>query len=356
MPSYDTTWPNAYPDQKSYADYLLARAKILYARRAPITINKFIEPSQGDWENAYVASTGLPLPIPTGVKLFWRSLNTGRVTQYGTIDDLTEGSASSGTVFNLLSMNYTQPAMRFLGFMDSTKQIFNMHITSSSPVPLIPVLSWMPSGSFIYGINNSQIYYWMTQGLESLMLMYRVRTNDLIAAPPSTFNVLFNRGGSADLFTQVSSGSNNMESQYTKFAGNVAVMATFGNPVATVSSAVVPVSGTLNGSDSAASTHSYGQMWLHNVAQQLEPTLTPDGPRENYHNPIGYAKTSYLGATITDANAALSWGMFTKEDNGFAASNFFDVGLNYPVAGVGVHSAKLWVYGLFKNPTGELRG
>lgn len=353
--SYDQSWPLGYADQKNYADYLLERAKILYARRVPITINKFIQPSQADWENAYVAETGLPLPIPVGVKMFWRSLTSGRVIQFGTINDSSNGTISTGTVFNLLNMEYTRPSLRLLATLDSSRHMFNTYQWSTQQ-PLIPAMSWLPSGSFVYGIQNSQIYYWMTRGLDSLMLIYRVRTADLLAAPPSTLQLMFNKGSAPEFFSVAPTGNNELESQYTKFAANVAVMATFGNPVATVAGTGVSISGTLNGSDSLANTFSYGQVWLHNVSQQLTGGSSPVAPRENYQNPMGYARTTYLGATAVDANAALSWGMFAKEDQGFSASNFFDLSLSFPVGGVGIHSAKVWAYGLFRNLTGEFRG
>src|SRR5689334_20928856 len=185
---YDQEWPSSYVDQKHVADALLERAKILYSRKVAITINRYTEPSQGDWENAYVAKTGLPLPIPVGTKLFWRSFRSGRVLQYGTINDSANGASSTGAVYNLLNMNYTQPSFRFLGYINSLKEESILR-NYSNPEVFVPALTWLPSGSFIFGLNISQIYYWMTKGLDSLLFMYRCRTADLIATPSPTLNL-----------------------------------------------------------------------------------------------------------------------------------------------------------------------
>lgn len=355
---YDTLWPVSYADQKNYADFLLSRAKILYARRTPITVNKYTQPTQGDWENAYVTETGLPLPIPVGVKLFWRSLYTGKVLQFGTINDSVNGTVSTGEVFNLLDMDYAQPSFRFLGYMNNQRQMLH-HYVSNSKNLLVPVLSYMPNGSFVYGISNFHLYDWMLEGLESLLIITRVRTVDLLAAPPSTLRLLWNRGRTTfpNLWSLDGGPTNDsMESAYLKMLGNTAVMASLGTPTSTVASDEVPIAGTLNGSDSNANTHSYGQMWIENIGQQLETSLSFPMPRENYHNPIGFARTTWLGATITDANSAISWGMFVKEDQsvGFAGLPDHSLAIQSGGYGTALHSAKVWVYGVFKSLTGEL--
>ncbi len=355
---YDQAWPSSYADQKNYADFLLSRAKILYARRTPITLNKFTEPTQAEWENAFVTETGMPLPIPTGVRLYWRSLLNGNIIQYGTLNDAVNGTASTGKVYKMLDANYTQPSFRFIGYLDNQKQVFFNQVYNTGTA-LIPALSYLPSGSFIYGINNSRLYEWMNLGLDSLMMIVRVRTGDLLAAPPSTLRALWNRlsgSSSSNLWSMDGGGTDALESMYLKMLGNVTVMATLGTPTASAVATEAAIAGSLVGSDSVAGAFSYCQLWVHNISQQVDISVNPDVPRENYHNPAGYARTTWLGASVTDANSAINWGMFAKEDQGIAAHDFLDMSLAIPATGFGtaVHSAKVWVYGIFKNLTGEI--
>lgn len=354
MTIYDNVWPTSFVDQKHQSDLLLDRAKVLYARKTAVTLVRWTAPTQGDWENAFVAKTGLPLPIPIGTRLFWKSLKSGRILQYGTINDISNGVASSGKVFNLLNMDYDQPTMRFIGYYDSSKaeSLNRTYPTGSTPQFFIPSMTWLPSGTFVFGLQLGQIYYWMSKGLDTLMMVYRCRTADLIATPSPKLELFFNKNNNPLLFG-ASTGADAMESIEVGMPGSATTAALLGTPTVSQASGRIPLLSKQTASDSAANVFSYGQLWFHNVSQQLETVSPTNSPRENYHNPAVWGIGSYVAATITEANTNINLGAVIKEDQGYTFTDFFNPGIAYPT-GTGLQSSKLWVYGIFKNTTGEL--
>lgn len=348
--SYDTVWPVSYADQKHHADFLLARAKILYARKTPITLNRFIEPTQAEWENAYVLETGLPLPIPVGTKLIWRSMRSGRVLTYGTLNDSNSGSSSTGIVYNMLNMEYNRPSFRLLGVADTARQ---ESLASNSRRSLIPILSWYPSGTFIFGLNLGQIYYWMEQGLDSLLFMYKIRANEATARNITAF---FGEGAKEQVsqLWGFDGGTDQMEGLTEALYGDKTTPAGFGSATSQAADYNIDLTPTVtNAVVAPANVWSYGHIWLHNCAQNLNLNVSPNVPRENYQNPQGYTYGSYIGASISEANTAINWGMWVKENQGFSRSEYMTVGL--PSASA-AYSGKLWAYGLFKKITGNFGG
>jgi hypothetical protein len=85
-------WPNDYPRQLSFINDLklrLQRANNFIVSNAglTVTLKQAAEPTQSDWETAWIAQTGLSLPIPPSAQLLWWNTNTDRFGgMYGTVE------------------------------------------------------------------------------------------------------------------------------------------------------------------------------------------------------------------------------------------------------------------------------
>lgn len=90
------SWPNDYNRQLDYWN----RLKLLLTQTNQyvidtageiVTLSQSTEPTQGQWEAAWTAQTGLPLPIPASAQLHW--WNTS-VNEFGGLYGTIEGSVT----------------------------------------------------------------------------------------------------------------------------------------------------------------------------------------------------------------------------------------------------------------------
>lgn len=333
---YNSSWPSSFSDQKALADRLLTHAKMLYGRKTGITVNSGNEPSQGDWESAYVRYTGLPLPIPVGTKLIWRDLRFNKCKTYSTINDLSNGSASSGTVYPLLDMNYEQGSFRLLG--------------GGIPMTDLGGYAVFVNSSIMYkryGLSLGDMYRWCELGLDSIYIIYKAQISG------TAMQVRFSpeSGVSPHLtdpqfYTKDNgSGSDTLESVYQNFPGNVTTAASY--TVAGVSSLNNEIQiHNLTGTP-ITNVQSYGIIQENNVVQILD-TLS-NTPSENYHAPTVMGVRSYYSSSISEANATIGWGFVLKEDEQPPRTEFFNL-----TRTISQNGTRIWVYGLFRGRTREL--
>lgn len=79
-----TTWPVNYIEQDAVYRRLLKTYEQKLVQATGVEIASFDEPSQEEWENAYVTQTGQVPPILPG-ELLWKDLRNGTYKSYTTI-------------------------------------------------------------------------------------------------------------------------------------------------------------------------------------------------------------------------------------------------------------------------------
>lgn len=116
---FQTGWPPTFAAQTVYVKELIDRINEVVAARKKIIIRSYNEPTQSEWEAAYVTQTGLPLPIPVGTKLLWRNYSTGDVLWFTMSNDAALGDYSSGTPFQAVDTSFPKSTFRLLAVTDT---------------------------------------------------------------------------------------------------------------------------------------------------------------------------------------------------------------------------------------------
>jgi hypothetical protein len=79
------TWPVPYIEQAVYYQRLLDELSTYQANNKPITVHSFSEPTQEQWEAAYIAQGLHQPPIRPGARLYWFDLKNGTTKAYTTV-------------------------------------------------------------------------------------------------------------------------------------------------------------------------------------------------------------------------------------------------------------------------------
>jgi hypothetical protein len=117
------TWPVNWIEQASYYRELQSDLAQLQAQRKPIVLHSYREPSQSDWENAYVAQMNKVPPIVPGTRLFWYDMKNGTPKRYTTVWS-SDNATIDATVRPFVSETEPRGCMRFLG----TRQMESLSI------------------------------------------------------------------------------------------------------------------------------------------------------------------------------------------------------------------------------------
>lgn len=341
---YDRRWPVNLAQQQQIVGQLEQRVRLLEARRQTITIRSRLEPTQGDWETAWVAKTGLGLPIPPGSRLYWYDLTRGVIKPYTVPLDQSNGRASSGNAVPYVDDTYDRPPFRLLAYGDDLIMPTTFGLGSNnSLVHAAPVHQPHPGASFTFPYN---IYTLVKAGLQSLMLVYRLRfetTDDAIK-----------------LYVHIGGGSTSQVwflEQANAETGSVWMDVT--QPASAVATAQVPggsatqpmdgrfVAGKVTNQGSIAGGYSQGTIWIDNILPQNE------GGAQVESKPM--AQGIHVGCHIDDSLATakfgFSMGAFYKLDQMPARFLLSGIGNNQTA----IHSyGKLWVYGMFSKNTQKL--
>jgi hypothetical protein len=168
-------WPQSLAEQTVFIDQMQKRLDEVQAARNPIIVHSFSEPTQDDWEAAWIQKSGALPPIPVGTKLTWYDLKSGRMRLYTTTYDLQNGSDSSGNVVVWERRNKVQDNFRFLGALNDRGTLISAYTRSDNTVAslLLNEALWRQRGLrklYIYlsivvsatptgGFNDLALYY-----------------------------------------------------------------------------------------------------------------------------------------------------------------------------------------------------
>lgn len=109
------SWPGNYAGQALAVAQYEKRLLDIQKVQIKVVIHSWKEPTQQEFEAAYVAQTGFTLPIPPGALLLWSDMRNGGMTRaYTVANDLANGTLSSGTIVPYIEAQTTSP-FRFLG-------------------------------------------------------------------------------------------------------------------------------------------------------------------------------------------------------------------------------------------------
>lgn len=114
-----TEWPVNYAEQAIFVERIQARLAEIRRANTTVSLVSISPPTQSDWEVAFVAKTGLPLPIPPGARLLWLSPMSGEVREFSTafddnIGSNLEGLLSTGAIYESSSPQSELGCLRLL--------------------------------------------------------------------------------------------------------------------------------------------------------------------------------------------------------------------------------------------------
>jgi hypothetical protein len=331
---YDTQWPINYIEQRSFAKLLLERVQNIQARKQAVFLRQILEPTQSEWETAFVSQTGLGLPIPVGTKLIWVDWSKGDAKSFVTTNDLVAGQASSGTVYPYLDTDWDRPSIRLLG-----KANLHTHPLSGESISIVPVDLSKNFVALIF--NKNQLYRWAQLGLQSFMIMYKIRVLDTSAgdltlffrstAPIDDWQEDYSIAAQKAFYVEVTNAATNLgvndDTEKSAIATNI----------------------TLSSAYSGA--FSEGVIFLHRYGLATTTSGGVHTPTDVSLAPGGLHIGSSLGATFAANNLFLQQAASQKSDEYPMREDMPRVGRDS--GGYNLDSA-VWVYGLFKGLTGEL--
>lgn len=108
-------WPVNYTEQSLTVDKLRKQLDRAKSANTTVIIHNFRQPTQKDWETAFITQTGQQLPIPPGTRLRWIDPRSGLTHSFSTIHDVNSGKTTSGTVYKTPSPEYERGALRLIG-------------------------------------------------------------------------------------------------------------------------------------------------------------------------------------------------------------------------------------------------
>jgi hypothetical protein len=159
MSNPEVMWPANWAERRAVVKDAVDRLEQLEAIATPVVVHSFAEPTQDQWEAAFVKATGLLPPIPPGTKMMWYDLRAKEMRAYTTAYDLQLGAETSGTVVPWVKPANTQSAFRFLGYLN--------------PVSGYLMSAWSDTGN---GFNTLLVNpaLWQSRGLIALEIYYEI--------------------------------------------------------------------------------------------------------------------------------------------------------------------------------------
>ena len=151
-----TTWPVNYAGQALTAQAIQKRIDDLKRVQTKITVLSWHVPTQAEFEAAYVSQTGFSLPIPSGTFLLWYDMRQGNMKPFTVVNDLANGTQSSGIPRPYVAPQTTSP-FRFIGSAAGPALIpMNTHMkwSANSARFLITPTEWQR-----YGLSMLWIYF-----------------------------------------------------------------------------------------------------------------------------------------------------------------------------------------------------
>lgn len=108
------TWPVNYIEQAVYYNRLLATLAQLNAQTQTVSVSSFREPTQQQWEDAYVRQVEQIVPIQPGTRLFWMDMKNGTPKRYATVYS-PDGITIDPLVRPFVDQTQERGCFRFLG-------------------------------------------------------------------------------------------------------------------------------------------------------------------------------------------------------------------------------------------------
>lgn len=335
-------WPASYMGQRLLIQQIEDQVNLLESVNTPVIVNAETEPSQYDFEQAYIRQTGRKLPIQPGTKLLWRNILTNRIKQYTTTyDEIPYSEITSGVVRNLFS---PQPgAFRLL----STHAI-NEYNGGVYGVQVYANPYNTTQRSIAFGANFDQDF-WSQEGLEQIWVLYQLHA---IPTAGTYYSGIYFDG------VNTSHGSYSMSARASRFinTSNVSVQ-----ELDTL--APFNLGTNISGVSNSVGYYVYGWAVLDKPidVRSTEDFVYAQSPSGWWVTVTSYAERIAtdrpFGTEIDATDIEVAYGSLQTD----TVNRLEEEGLYLPVTGsdeqftgyVEKFHSKAWVYGLFSSNTGN---
>lgn len=178
---YNSTWPANWMEQALLIEKIQRTKQQVMARKGVVEIRSWKEPTESEWESAFLEQFGILPPIPPGTTLRWIQKGTQLIRQYTTAFDSLGGAVSSGGIYPQAKIDYDNNAFRYLGTM--TQQLVgyttagsykNMSILNSAHKSVESPYQYT-SGDTAPRLCMPDYKTWLQKGLVGLWIMLRFR-------------------------------------------------------------------------------------------------------------------------------------------------------------------------------------
>lgn len=345
------TFPANYIEQRFAVDRLVQRVTQAESKTAKVTIRSFYEPTQKEWEDAYVQKTSRKPPIPPGVKLVWYDLRRMYPKLYSTAYDQDGGLTSSGQVYEYTDHGYQRSPLRFLaksnihtgfGWANGKEPFIAGKIDFSSP------------SGYMFKINMDM---WSRRGLISLLIFYELKA----AAASNTLQFLIttktaNNVQPLDAPTQPDNQATNIY-QASVAAVNLGANTYNDYNGTTITSSIQGSSSTIiSNSGTPAEGFMTGMVSVHNVAHRMNDDFDLLDRNQFGQNMSIFGQV--IGTGFTTGQLYMHYGILQRTDGvpSFSAPTpIFGAGSGVIRTPSTFHAeSQCWLYGLFADTTDEL--
>jgi hypothetical protein len=343
---YEKTWPVNLAEQRSLLQRILQRTQDVCVRSQPIFLKQATEPTRSEWETAFVAQTGASLPVPPGVKLIWMDILKGECKSFTTTNDGSNGLSSLGNIYKYIDTTWDRPSIRLLGYASPnnfpyTNQSGNPDF--STPIRMLPADR---SRDFIVlSLGLNQTYEWAQRGLTSIIILYKIRGG---GSAGETLRLVFSDrpiNGEYQFYEESPvSDPNQMGFASLTFTNG-------GVGFSTSETAYSNLFGFLPDANALANAYGQGVIFLENWVQKIRKENGEIVLTDVNVSPAGVHFGTDIGTGLTTNQVALIQSVAMKYDEFHPRSGFGLTGVDLNSA---PPSGEVWLYGLFKNLTGEL--
>lgn len=313
------TWPVNWIEQAQYYQELTDQLAQLQAQGSTVTVHSFSEPLQQDWEDAYVAQTGLIPAIVPGTRLIWMDLKNGQPKHYETVWS-SDNISIDPLVRPYVARVQSRSCLRFLG----TRQMMAASIFN-------PVNAPMRHRVFSLEYDIGML---VRKGLVMLIVHYRMYS-------PVMINV-FNELGSADAgYTWGYLGG---AYSGTLERAAAAVTSSAGGPLTT---GYVPLSSYVGSAANVTTEQNFGYSMIFAPA-----AATLSGVQQPLLGHLSFL--GFTGALTAQATPLRLWQAFGAKSFGDANANLKNLYIGTS-ANRGEFNEHAYMYGLFASDPGSLQ-
>jgi hypothetical protein len=309
-----TNWPVSWMEQSLYVAEIERRIRRLQRIKRSIVVHSRDEPSQAQFEAAYVAQTGFPLPIEVGTKLCWFDLRRGQMRAYSTAYDIQDGLYSSGQVYPMVDVDAdSKGQIRLIGVRADTNTWKDPYVNVENGGmnirldPTRALKKGLMAYMVIFEANSAEVAF-----------TYSVRTADYQEHFYESVYAVYNAAGSTPGHSEVNKNTGAV-------IGEDYVIVTPGN-----------VSGLAN-------VYSQGLLFFHNVVNAWEQ----DNQKLNTIAPNGAGFASGFLTTMAANSMRINAISFIE-----TASSPYYPPFNLVMSGG--ERQKAWLYGIYNQPTGSI--